>query len=119
MSTEVKVPSLGESITSGILVSWLVKDGDFVHKGDLLYELETDKITSEAPAEVSGVISLKANIDDEVEIGQIVALIDETAKVPTPVDAPPASSEELPVQQETPVATEEPVKASSSMSMQL
>ena len=46
MSTEVKVPALGESITSGILVTWLVKEGDYVNKGDLLYELETDKITS-------------------------------------------------------------------------
>ncbi len=119
MAIEVKVPALGESITSGILVSWLVKDGDYVHKGDLLYELETDKITSEAPAEVAGTISLKANKDDEVDIGQIVALIDETAKAPTPVDAPPASSEEPPVQQEAPVAAAESEEAFSSKSMPL
>ena len=119
MATEVKVPALGESITSGILVSWLVKDGDYVHKGDLLYELETDKITSEAPAEVAGTISLKVNKDDEVDIGQVVALIDETAKAPTPVDALPASSEEPPVQQEAPVAAAESEEASSSKSMPL
>jgi len=107
MATEVKVPALGESITSGILVSWLVKDGDYVHKGDLLYELETDKITSEAPAEVAGTISLKANKDDEVEIGQVVALIDESAKAPAPVDTSPTSSEELPIQQEAPAAAAE------------
>ena len=47
MATEVKVPTLGESITSGILASWHVNDGDFVAKDQLLYELETDKITSE------------------------------------------------------------------------
>jgi 2-oxoglutarate dehydrogenase E2 component (dihydrolipoamide succinyltransferase) len=119
MATEVKVPALGESITSGILVSWLVKDGDYVNKGDLLYELETDKITSEAPAEVSGIISFKANKDDEVEIGQVVALIDETAKAPPSVDTPPASSEEPPVQQETPVAAAESEEALSSKSMPL
>jgi 2-oxoglutarate dehydrogenase E2 component (dihydrolipoamide succinyltransferase) len=119
MATEVKVPALGESITSGILVSWLVKDGAYVNKGDLLYELETDKITSEAPAEVSGIISFKANKDDEVEIGQIVALIDETAKAPAPVDTPPASEEEAPVQQEAPVAAAEPVEAPFSKSMPL
>jgi 2-oxoglutarate dehydrogenase E2 component (dihydrolipoamide succinyltransferase) len=119
MATEVKVPALGESITSGILVSWLVKDGDYVHKGDLLYELETDKITSEAPAEVAGTISLKANKDDEVDIGQVVALIDETANAPAPVDTPSASSEEPSVQQENPAAAAESVEASPSNSMPL
>ncbi len=82
MATPVKVPSMGESITSGILTNWMVKDGDYVNKGDLLYELETDKITSEAPAEVAGVIALKAAPDDEVEIGQVVAEIDESASAP-------------------------------------
>ncbi|MGJ3243966.1 MAG: 2-oxoglutarate dehydrogenase complex dihydrolipoyllysine-residue succinyltransferase [Opitutales bacterium] len=79
MATEVKVPSMGESITSGILASWHVKDGDFVKSGQAIYELETDKITSEANAEVSGKISLKASEGDEVEIGQVVAEIDESA----------------------------------------
>jgi len=119
MATEVKVPALGESITSGILVSWLVNDGDYVHKGDLLYELETDKITSEAPAEVAGTISLKANKDDEVDIGQVVALIDETAEAPAPVDTPPPSSGEPSVQQETSAAPAESVEASPSKSMPL
>ena len=88
MATPVKVPSMGESITSGILTNWLVQDGDYVNKGDLLYELETDKITSEAPAEVAGVISFKAQQDDEVEIGQVVAEIDESATATTGSEAP-------------------------------
>jgi 2-oxoglutarate dehydrogenase E2 component (dihydrolipoamide succinyltransferase) len=105
MATPVKVPSMGESITSGILTNWMVKDGDYVNKGDLLYELETDKITSEAPAEVSGVITFKAEPDDEVEIGQVVAEIDESASVPEEVDdtsleadpgAVPEPAEEVP-----------------------
>ncbi len=82
MSIQVKVPSMGESITSGILAAWHVKDGDFVMAGQVLYELETDKITSEGQAEASGVISIKAGLGDEVEIGQVIALIDETAKAP-------------------------------------
>lgn len=82
MSIQVKVPSMGESITSGILAAWHVKDGDFVTTGQVLYELETDKITSEGQAEASGVISIKAGLGDEVEIGQVIALIDETAKAP-------------------------------------
>ena len=92
MATEVKVPALGESITSGILVTWLVKEGDYVNKGDLLYELETDKITSEAPAEVAGTISLLAKEGDEVDIGQAVASIDESTTPPDSSDSPVEAS---------------------------
>ena len=70
MATEIKVPTLGESITSGIIAAWHVKDGDFVQKDQIIYELETDKITSEGLAEVSGVISLKADEGDEVREGR-------------------------------------------------
>ena len=94
MATEVKVPSMGESISSGILTNWLVQDGEYVNKGDLLYELETDKITSEAPAEVAGVITFKAEPEEEVEIGQVVATIDESAKAPEGDSAPKAASAE-------------------------
>ena len=91
MATEVKVPSMGESITSGILSAWLVKDGDFVEKDQPIYELETDKITSEATAEVSGIIQFKVEQDAEVDIGATVATIDDSAKAPTSNDAPKAS----------------------------
>ncbi len=77
MATNVKVPTMGESISSGILSSWLVEDGDFVSKDQPIYELETDKITSEATAEVSGIIKLKVKQDEEVDIGSIVAIIEE------------------------------------------
>jgi len=79
MATEVKVPSMGESINSGILASWHVSDGDTVQRDQVLYELETDKITSEGVAEADGVISLKAEEGEEVEIGQVVATIEEGA----------------------------------------
>ncbi|MCC5808185.1 MAG: 2-oxoglutarate dehydrogenase complex dihydrolipoyllysine-residue succinyltransferase [Opitutales bacterium] len=78
MSIEVKVPAMGESISSGILAAWHVKDGDTVEKGQHLYDLETDKITSEGTAEGAGVISLKVDEGDEVEVGAIVAEIDES-----------------------------------------
>ncbi|MFU8848351.1 MAG: 2-oxoglutarate dehydrogenase complex dihydrolipoyllysine-residue succinyltransferase [Opitutales bacterium] len=80
MATEVKVPAMGESISSGILAAWHVKSGDYVEKGQTLYELETDKITSEANAEVAGVITIKVDADEEVEIGQVVATIEESAQ---------------------------------------
>jgi 2-oxoglutarate dehydrogenase E2 component (dihydrolipoamide succinyltransferase) len=79
MATEVKIPSMGESISSGILAAWHIKSGDYVEEGQTIYELETDKITSEANAEVSGVITINVEADQEVEIGQVVAIIDESA----------------------------------------
>ena len=83
MATKVTIPAMGESISSGILAAWHVKDGDYVEEGQAIYELETDKITSEANAEVSGTIKIKVDVDEEVEIGQLVATIDESASAPT------------------------------------
>src|SRR6185295_4488976 len=73
---DVKVPPMGESISSGILAKWHVTDGDVVKKDQPLFELETDKITSEGTAEAAGKISLKVAAGDEVKIGQVVATID-------------------------------------------
>ncbi len=73
---EVKIPPLGESINSGVLAKWHVKDGDTVKKDQPLFELETDKITSEGTAESAGKITLKAAIGAEVKIGEVVAVID-------------------------------------------
>lgn len=110
MPTQVKVPSMGESITSGILSTWHVNDGDFVNAGQVLYELETDKITSEGQAEVSGTISLKAAAGDEVSIGQVIALIDATATAPAKPQAEAPSPAKTPTP-EAPKATPAPSKS--------
>jgi 2-oxoglutarate dehydrogenase E2 component (dihydrolipoamide succinyltransferase) len=96
MATEVTIPAMGESISSGILSVWHVKDGDYVEKDQPIYELETDKITSEANAEIAGIISLKVAADDEVDIGQVVATIDESATAPGGSAAPAAPSSPAP-----------------------
>jgi len=82
MATEVKIPALGESISSGILAQWHVADGDYVLSGQILFDLETDKITSEGTAEVAGKITLKVAEGDEVDVGATVAEIDESASAP-------------------------------------
>jgi 2-oxoglutarate dehydrogenase E2 component (dihydrolipoamide succinyltransferase) len=82
MATAVKIPPMGESITGGVLAKWHVKDGDFVKPGQTLFELETDKITSEGTASVAGAITLQVKAGDEVAISQVVAIIDEKATVP-------------------------------------
>jgi len=74
---EVKIPAMGESISGGVLAAWHVADGAAVTKDQKLYELETDKITSEGTAEAAGTISLKVAAGAEVKIGQVVAVIDE------------------------------------------
>ncbi len=78
-SIDIKIPPLGESITSGVLAKWHVADGDTVKKDQPLFELETDKITSEGTAEAAGKISLKVAAGTEVKIGDVVATLDPDA----------------------------------------
>jgi 2-oxoglutarate dehydrogenase E2 component (dihydrolipoamide succinyltransferase) len=92
MATEVKIPPMGESITSGVLAKWHVNDGDIVKKDQPLFELETDKITSEGTAEISGRITFKVAAGADVKIGQVVATIDESATGTAPVQAAPAKA---------------------------
>ena len=94
MSLEVKIPPMGESITSGVLAKWHVTDGAFVKKDQPLFELETDKITSEGTAESAGKISFKVSAGTEVKIGQVVATIDESATASPPSAS--ATSIEIP-----------------------
>lgn len=79
---EMKVPSPGESITEVEIATWLVKDGDYVEKDQPIAEVDSDKATLELPAEESGVITLKAEEGEVVQVGQVVCLIDMDAKKP-------------------------------------
>ena len=82
MILEMKVPSPGESITEVEIATWLVEDGDYVEKDQAIAEVDSDKATLELPAEVSGVITLKAEEGDAVEVGAVVCLIDTSAAKP-------------------------------------
>ena len=79
MSIEVKIPPMGESISSGVLAKWHVANGAVVKKDQVLFELETDKITSEGTAEAAGKITFAVEAGTEVKIGQVVATIDPAA----------------------------------------
>ena len=76
MILEMKVPSPGESITEVEIAEWLVEDGDYVEKDQAIAEVDSDKATLELPAEVSGTITLKAEVGDAVNVGEVVCLID-------------------------------------------
>ncbi len=82
MAIEVKIPAVGESITSGVVSVWHKKSGDFVNEGDALFTLETDKVSTEIVAEKAGVLETKADEGQEVKIGEIVATIDDSKPPP-------------------------------------
>lgn len=78
---EIKVPELAESITEGTIASWLKQKGDHVEKGENILELETDKVNVEVISEEGGVITeLKAEEGDTVEVGQVIAIVDENGE---------------------------------------
>ncbi|KGL60244.1 MULTISPECIES: 2-oxoglutarate dehydrogenase complex dihydrolipoyllysine-residue succinyltransferase [unclassified Polaribacter] len=82
MILEMKVPSPGESITEVEIATWLVEDGDYVEKDQPIAEVDSDKATLELPAEESGIVTLKAEEGDAVEVGAVVCLIDTGAAKP-------------------------------------
>ena len=87
MPTDIVIPSVGESVTSGVIAKWTKPAGAFVKRDETVIELETDKITMEIPSPASGVLAHGAKEGDEVGVGAVVGSIDESAEAPAP-DAP-------------------------------
>ena len=100
MSTEIKVPAVGESISSGIISLWHRKDGDYVRQGDVLFTLDTDKVSTEVAASAAGLVRIAVKADTEVKIGEVVGRIEdapEPAAAPAPAaPAPQPAAEPLP-----------------------
>jgi 2-oxoglutarate dehydrogenase E2 component (dihydrolipoamide succinyltransferase) len=82
MAIEVKIPAVGESITSGVVSAWHKKSGEFVNEGEALFTLETDKVSTEIVAEKAGVLETKVPEGQEVKIGEVVAIIDDSKGAP-------------------------------------
>ena len=80
MILEMQIPSPGESISEVEIAQWLVSDGEYVEKDQIIAEIDSDKATLELPAEQSGIILLKAQEGDVVQVGQVVCHIDTSAK---------------------------------------
>ncbi|MDA9273397.1 MAG: 2-oxoglutarate dehydrogenase complex dihydrolipoyllysine-residue succinyltransferase [Flavobacteriaceae bacterium] len=115
MILEMKVPSPGESITEVEIAAWLVQDGDYVEKDQAIAEVDSDKATLELPAEMSGVITLKAEEGDAVAVGAVVCLIDTSAVRPegdAPAKVAKATPEAAPAVASAPVK-ETPAAAAS------
>jgi 2-oxoglutarate dehydrogenase E2 component (dihydrolipoamide succinyltransferase) len=87
MSLEVKIPAVGESITSGLLSVWHKNDGDAVTAGEALLTLETDKVSTDITAEKAGTLQIKVAAGAEVKIGEVVATIEEGGAAPAAAQA--------------------------------
>ena len=105
MILEMKVPSPGESITEVEIAQWLVADGEYVEKDQAIAEVDSDKATLELPAEVSGIITFKAEEGDAVEVGAVVCLIDTEGKALDGLAVPKVAVSKV-VTNESPKATE-------------
>ena len=93
MKLEVKVPAVGESVTTAEIESWEKQSGDFVKKGDILVILETDKASMEVPAEQDGLLTLRKNKGETVSVDEVIAFIDTNAQQPqekSPSDKAPS-----------------------------
>jgi len=90
MPIDIKVPSVGESVTEGRIARWLRPDGASVQRDEMVCELETDKATAEVPAPAAGVLRHAAREGDTVSIGAVIGSID-TAGAPAAAPARPAT----------------------------
>jgi len=96
MAVEVKIPAVGESITSGVVSAWHKKSGEFVNEGETLFTLETDKVSTEIVAEKAGLLETKVPEGQEVKIGEVVATIDDSKQRPAEKKVPEAKKAEKP-----------------------
>ena len=112
--SEVVLPALGESVTEGTVTRWLKKVGDTVAVDEPLVEVSTDKVDTEIPSPVAGVLQqILVQEDETIEVGAVLAVVGDgaAAEAPAPAAAPPASEPEVaaPAQPAAPAAPAAPV----------
>ena len=99
---ELKLPKMGESVAEATITNWLKNVGDTIEADEAILEIATDKVDSEVPSEVEGVLVEQLfNVDDVVQVGQTIAIIETEG----------SASVSIPVAKEEPVAQKEPVEA--------
>jgi 2-oxoglutarate dehydrogenase E2 component (dihydrolipoamide succinyltransferase) len=117
MSTDVTLPALGESVTEGTVTRWLKQVGDTIAADEPLLEVSTDKVDTEIPSPSAGVLlEIRAQEDDTVEVGAILAVIGEESEAggsAAPAEQPPAPSSEEPATSPEPAAADEQIEDDS------
>jgi 2-oxoglutarate dehydrogenase E2 component (dihydrolipoamide succinyltransferase) len=119
MVAEIKVPSVGESITEVTLVKWIKKSGDWVERDEVIAELESEKATFEINAEKAGILKTLVNEGDNLKIGDVACSIDTDGTKPATAkpaakkeESKPVAVKEVPISAETrPASTGTEVKA--------
>ena len=105
---DIKIPSIGESISEATLAQWLKKEGDFVDRDEVICELESEKASFELNAEQAGILHILVEEGADVQIGQTVARIDETAAAPSSAPAEqPATPVAEPSSEDKPTETKQ------------
>lgn len=92
MAIEMKVPTVGESVTEVTIASWIKKDGDLVKTDDIICELESDKATFELPAEASGILRIVGKEGETLSIGALICTIEAAETKPAEKPATPAAT---------------------------
>jgi pyruvate dehydrogenase E2 component (dihydrolipoamide acetyltransferase) len=106
LSSQVTLPRLGQGMESGTIVRWLKAEGDAVEKGEVLYELDTEKATQEVEADASGtLLKILAQEGEEIDVGTAIAVIGEPGE-----EYSPPEPEDSGDQEEQPAAVEEPAQ---------
>ncbi|MBK8906006.1 MAG: 2-oxoglutarate dehydrogenase complex dihydrolipoyllysine-residue succinyltransferase [Anaerolineaceae bacterium] len=112
MTIEIKVPQMGESVVEATVGEWLKKEGDTVNLGDVLVELETDKVDVEVGAESSGVLGkILVASGEDVQVGDVLGTIDPNGSAAPSAEKPSADGQEEAQPKETPAQTETKEKA--------
>ncbi len=114
MSKEIKVPAVGESITEVTVGQWFKKDGDEVQMDEVLCELESDKATFELPAESAGILKIKAQEGDTLEIGALICVIEESTSGSETATSDTPKSETTSDTSPEPPKSEAPAKSASA-----
>jgi 2-oxoglutarate dehydrogenase E2 component (dihydrolipoamide succinyltransferase) len=115
MSTSVVLPALGESVTEGTVTRWLKNVGDTVEADEGLLEISTDKVDTEIPSPVSGVIEeIFFQEDDTVEVGAVLAKIGDGSGAAAPAAEPEAAAAPEPTAEAAPAAEPAPAPAAET-----
>jgi len=102
---ELKLPKMGESVAEATITSWLKEVGDTIEQDEAILEIATDKVDSEVPSEVDGVLlEVLFNVDDVVQVGQTIAIIETEGEGNVTAEAPKAK--EVTIEKTTPAVTE-------------
>jgi 2-oxoglutarate dehydrogenase E2 component (dihydrolipoamide succinyltransferase) len=115
MTTQIKVPEMGESVTEGTISRWFKAVGDAVAADEALVEIETDKVTVEIPAPAAGVLTqIGADEGTDVEVGAVIGAIDETATAGAAPAKPAAAAPKAEAPKPAPAATQAAAPAATA-----